>query len=458
MPAPVDAIGMRLVRAFVIVVAVSAVSPGLAAAKATVSPRHAAPGQEIRISAAAVMHGHLHAIVVVGHRGFRLPTRAAGRGTVEVRLPATLLTGRKRTVVARVTILAGHRMLCSGRFWITLQAAGKGRTPAQHPTTPTTTPAPSPPTTPIGSPTLTAGATTGPTLAWAPPALTDPTTIPLVSGEDPDVVDLNPEQDYVLQMPAGGIHGTVEINGGHNVVLIGGEITVPSTANQTDNGEDDTDTALYIRDATGTVHIEGVLIDADPDVEYDGIDVNAPQATVQIENVRVENVWGSENTEHADVIQTWGGVKDLRVDRLTANGDYQGLTIDPDLGPVGSAEIENVDLTDDPPPPALAATTIGGGYMIWLTSSDDTCDAPTTTFESVFIDNLTDRIADSNTMWPPSTGTSLPCAGTLSDGQMTWPDLPVTGAVTLGTPPGGPFVPSGVAGLSYQSPGYTPDP
>jgi hypothetical protein len=298
----------------------------------------------------------------------------------------------------------------------------------------------------------------GPTLAWAPPALVDPTTIQLVSGQDPDVVNLNPNKDYILHTPAGGIHGTVEINGGHNVILIGGVITVPSTANQTDNGQDNTDTALYIRGATGTVHVEGLLIDANHDVLYDGIDINAPQATVQIENVRAQNVWGSENTEHADVIQTWGGVKDLRVDRVTADGDYQGLTIDPDLGPIGSAQIENVDLTDDARPAALAATTVGGGYMIWLTSGDNTCNAGTTTFQNVYIDNLTDRIPDSNTVFPPSHGTTLACAGSLSGNQMTWPELPVTGTVIFGSPPDGSFVPSGLAGLGYRSPGYSSAP
>lgn len=449
---------MPLRRLVVCALALLGVLPGFAKAATSVHPRYAAAGQEVRISGAFSTRGRLHAIVALGHRRLRLPVRVARRGVVELRLPAALLTRSDHPVAARVTILAGGRTISFAGFWITRDTAAPARTP--HPTaTPTQfappiSTAPSATTT-IGLSTLTPGATTSRMLAWAPPALSDPTTIELASGEDPDIVNLNPQQDYVLRMPAGGIHGTVEINGGHNVVLIGGEITVPSTANQTDNGQDDTDTALYIRGATGTVHVEGVLIDADPDVQYDAVDINAPQATVHIENVRVEDVWGSENTEHADVIQTWGGVKDLRVDRLTANGDYQGLTIDPNLGSVGSAEIENVDLADDARPSALAATTVGGGYMIWLTSGDDTCNAPTTTFENVYLDNLTNRVPDTNTMYPPSTGTSLPCAGVLSGDQMTWPDLPITGVVTLGTPPGGSFVPPGVAGLSYQSPGYS---
>ena len=43
---------------------------------------------------------------------------------------------------------------------------------------------------------------------------------------------------------------------------------------------------LYLRDQTGTVHIEGLLIYGSDLSE--GIQINAPQATVQIVNVRVE--------------------------------------------------------------------------------------------------------------------------------------------------------------------------
>jgi hypothetical protein len=287
--------------------------------------------------------------------------------------------------------------------------------------------------------------------------LTDPRTIVLKSGLDPDYVGLPPDQDAILVVPSGGIHGTVEIDGGHNVVMIGGSITVPSTANQTDNGADDTDTGIYIRHSTGTVHIEGVSITGDPDTQFDGIDINAPDATVQLENIRVTNVWGSNTTEHADVVQTWGGVRALRIDRLSGDGDYQGLTVDPDLGPVGSVDLENVDLTYDPIPPALASITVGGGYMIWLTKGVDTCSAPSqTTLNNVYVYDESGRVPAGNTVWPPSVGTDLPCAGELSGTLATWNSLPVTGHANLTAPPGGPFVPAGVAGDSYHSPGYIP--
>lgn len=267
------------------------------------------------------------------------------------------------------------------------------------------------------------------------------------------MLNLSTSRDYIVKLPASGIHGTLEVNGGHNVVLTGGEITVPSSANQTDNGADDTDTALYIRAATGTVHIEGILIRADPDTQFDGIDVNAPEATVQVENVRMEDLYGSLTTEHADVIQTWGGAKALDVDNLTASGDYQGLTIDPSIGSLGSADIENVDITAEPRPAAPAENTVGGGIMLWLTAGTTTCQSSPVTLHNVYISDLTDRIEPVNTVWPsPSSG--LACDPTVTGNSVSWPALPVTGSVTLGASSQGPFVPEGVAGNSYSSPGY----
>jgi hypothetical protein len=308
------------------------------------------------------------------------------------------------------------------------------------------------------APTVTSPAPSAPEvqapLSWPPAALTTPTVVTVPSGRDPAVLRLNTSRDYIVQLPPEGIHGTVEINGGHNIVLDGGEITVPATANQTDNGADDTDTALYVRASTGTVHIEGVLIRGEPGVMFDGIDVNAPQATVQVENVRMEDVYGASTSEHADMIQTWGGVKELDVDGLTANGDYQGLTIAPALGAVETAHIEDVDMTAEAAPPSLAATAAGGGIMLWLTGKSS-CESATITLQDVYLANLTHRILSANTAWPsPLSG--LPC-DSVSDGTtITWPGLPVSGGVTIGTPPNGEFVPEGVAGEDYHSPGYRP--
>lgn len=292
-------------------------------------------------------------------------------------------------------------------------------------------------------------------LRWAPPRLTSPITITVRSGLDPDHLVLSTKRDYRLILPPTGLDGTLEIDGGHNVVLIGGSLTVPASANQSDNGADDTDTGLYIRATTGTVHIEGISITGAPLTQFDGIDINAPQATVQLENVRISNVWGSFTSEHADAVQTWGGVKSLEIDGLSASGDYQGLTIQPDLGPVGHVQVENTDLTLVPPPASLTARTVGGGYMMWLTSGVNTCTAPTSvTLTNVYIYDESTLVAPGATAWPGDSGNVLPCAGVVQNGRLSWPKLPVSGAISLKAPPNGPFVPADAAGSWYVSPGY----
>ncbi|HXP37672.1 MAG TPA: hypothetical protein VN817_07885 [Solirubrobacteraceae bacterium] len=304
----------------------------------------------------------------------------------------------------------------------------------------------------LGS-TATGLVTEGP-LKWAPPALSSPKIVSVPSGQDPYVLNLNTGQDYIVSLPTTGLHGTLEINGGHNVVLTGGEIIVPSSANQSDNGADGSDTALYVRGSTGVVHLEGLLLRGEANVQFDGIDVNAPEAVVQVENVRMSELYGSQTTEHADAIQTWGGAKALDIDRLTADGDYQGLTINPNNGnSVASSDIENVNLTVDPRPAALAESSVGGGIMLWLTTETSTCNTRPVKLSNVYIDNESGRVPSTETVWPSPTS-GLPCAAVISGGRASWPGLPVSGSVSLSAPPAGSFVPAGVAGLSYLSPGY----
>jgi hypothetical protein len=406
-------------------------------------------------------HRHLIAIALLRGRTVHLTRpRIHGRHAV-TRLTAHGLrkAGLQKTNArghARAELFAGRRRVATTHFAV----AGFGRPPvARRPTLPTktgtgtttgpTTTTPGPATgAPSPSP-----STTSP-LIWAPPTLINPITIKVQSGLDPEEIDLNPSLDYILRMPATAVSGTIEINGGHNVVLVGGEVTVPSTADQTDNGADGTDTAIYVRGSTGTVHIEGVQIDGQTNTMFDGIDVNAPQATVQVENVRMTGLWGSYSTEHADAIQTWGGVKDLEVDDLTVQGDYQGLSVSPDLGSVGSAQFDNIDLTAEPWPAALAAESSGGGTMIWLTRGSNTCTTTPMSFSNVYVDDATGgRVATGDTVWP-ATNSTLPCPAHQTGDRVSWPALPISGVVTLGVPPNGPFVPAGSAGIGYQSPGY----
>jgi hypothetical protein len=295
---------------------------------------------------------------------------------------------------------------------------------------------------------VTAKGTSRNPLKWPSPALRNP--IVLQAKPSGDHFQLSTARDYIIVVPRPRLLGTLWIEGGHNVVVVGGHITVPSWANQRDNGADDTDTGVYVDGASGTVHLEGLLIDAMPDVMFDAIDINAPRATVDIERVRVNALYGSDLTEHADAVQTWGGVRKLRIDELSVVGDYQGLTIDPALGPVGDEEVDRTDLTLQAVPPALRGTSVGGGHMLWLTRGANSCQSGHVRLSEVYLDDqISRKIRPGDTVWP-ARGSELPCRARVRAGRASWPPLPVSGFVTLAAPRGGPFVPTRLVGATYR--------
>jgi hypothetical protein len=300
-------------------------------------------------------------------------------------------------------------------------------------------------TPPLEVPPLPTQSSAGPQLRWAPPELVNPITIQLGNGYTH--TSLSPQRDYIVKLPPTDKLGGTWLDGGHNVVVIGGEITVPS-GTRPGSAYDAERNGIYIKDATGTVHIEGVRINGAPEVEFDGVDINAPQATVQLENMRIEGVRGRFSAFHGDVVQPWGGVADLRIDRMTASSNYQGLTLQQDLGPIGSAELSDVDLTGNTEGPLDK-----GGHLLWLTRGSGTCEAFPVSLSNVFVDPRPD-LTFATSVWP-AVNSRLPCDET-GISSAIWPTLPVAGSVTDGTPPTGPFVAPGVAGLGYVSPGYAP--
>jgi hypothetical protein len=278
-------------------------------------------------------------------------------------------------------------------------------------------------------------------LRWAPPTLVEPKTITLGTGYTHTVLATN--RDYIVKLPATKKVGGTWIDGGHNVVIVGGAVSIPASAG-TENGAERR--AFYIKGSTGTVHIEGVEIDNPSGTQFDGVAIAAPEATVQLENLRIVNLRGGLNSYHADVVQPWGGVKALRIDRLTGSSDYQGLTIPEDLGPIGSSAISNVNLT------ALSTpTTEKGGHMLWLTKGTQSCLSRPVSLSNVYLQPREGRSL-STSVWP-SSASSLSCAASGSS-LVSWPKLPVSGGVNLGTPAAGDYVPAGSVGLGYKTPGY----
>jgi hypothetical protein len=285
------------------------------------------------------------------------------------------------------------------------------------------------------SPSVTAAVTAAavsPKLRWPAPALTAPTTIAVAQGDQS--LTLDKTKDYILNL-GGAVHqGALWISGGRNVVVKGGTIALPASSTR--------NTAMSIANSVGTVHIEGVLFDGSAH-EMDAVQIAAPAATVQLEDIRAVGIAGTFATNHSDVVQPWGGVAKLRIDHLTADSNYQGLFTRPDQGAIGSVEIQNVDLAFN-----NAKATSSGGYLLWMTSD---CAMAPTTLSNVYI---TPRLGTSlgSAVWPATNDAS--CPSKLTGNTVSFPKLPVTGGVIGGAPPAGAFVPAGKAGTAYASPGY----
>ncbi|HBC89712.1 MAG TPA: hypothetical protein DCZ94_22460 [Lentisphaeria bacterium] len=279
-------------------------------------------------------------------------------------------------------------------------------------------------------------------LRWAPPKIENPITIELGEGFTQNRLDV--DKDYILKLPAKRKTGATVVVGGRNIVIMGGYITIPVMSDQKDDAYR---RALYFAKTVGTVHVEGVLIDNSGNSDFDGICINAPEAIVQIQNCRIIGLTGFYTGFHSDIVQPWGGVKELRIDRLTGSTNYQGLQLEPGLGPIGSAEISHADFK------FLPNSHQKTSYMIWLTKKDGSLAYPVS-FEDVYVIPREGQTAG-QTVWPH---VEMPqaVAAVQNGKEVSWPALKIIkGLVTEGTPPGGEFVPEGVAGLNYHSPGYT---
>jgi hypothetical protein len=263
------------------------------------------------------------------------------------------------------------------------------------------------------------------TLRWPRPTLVNPITVQLGTGYTHTT--LSTTRDYIVKLPSTQKRGGTWLDGGHNIAIVGGSVTIPSWVTQATTAQR---AAIYVKGATGTVHVQGVLIDGAGGAQLDGIDIDAPQATVQLEYDRIVNIRGGQASWHGDVTQPWGGVKALRIDHLTGSSNFQGLFLDPTMGPIGSVQLANVNLVATTTP-----TLDGGGDLLWLNSDSSTCAQYPVTLSNVW---LAPRPGWSlaGAVWPHIVATSGACLG-------------VTGSVQKGLPSSGSFVPSGSVGLGY---------
>lgn len=269
-----------------------------------------------------------------------------------------------------------------------------------------------------------------------PPQLENPTVVRLEA--EATVTRMDTSKDFLIVLPEGTKRGSTVLIGGRNVVLVGGAISVPKG--------DRMRRALYIKGATGTVHIEGVHFQLTGGAEADAIAIAAPQGTVQIENVRVDGVHGFLRSWHADVIQPWGGAKALLVDRLTAVTAYQGIQLTSLTAPIGRITISRTNIVGAGRQIWTSGRLGGnGGFLFWAQ-----CDLNArVTFDQFYVQPREERGARL-AVYPPA-NQSTACPSVLKGRHLSFPRLPrISGTITVGAPPGGDFVKPGSVGVGYR--------
>ena len=332
-------------------------------------------------------------------------------------------------------------------------------------------------------------------------------------------VRLDPDTDYRLAAEQ-AVSGPLELIGGRNIVWIAGEIVIPRS------GPADAPRraiGLTVRDGTESdaddrvVHLEGLFIGGSGLSE--GIDIDAPSAIVQIQNVHIDDVtfagaddrdgtgsYEGEGRNHPDVVQTYGGHRELRIDGLSAQSGYQGLflKIDHPDGRRGTVRLRNVHVE------AIEFTGVdgvdyaGNRMYFWdaATIGDQFVDTGTVWIEhhenAGKVAGIANPRPGSGAWWhgayrdqdsgelvlepPPGTAGPADAVERLRAGEpvvvprfdvdrhgpyLWWP-MPdsdrhsalldstgeAPGRLHLGTPPGGTYVPRSMVGLAYDSPGH----
>jgi hypothetical protein len=288
----------------------------------------------------------------------------------------------------------------------------------------------------------TPGAVSPTSLAWAPPALSNPVVITVTNANRR--LFLDNARDYRLNIVE-PLKRELWIEGGRNVVVVGGHITIDELGGAS-SYQDNTAIKVRFGDPAGTVHLEGLLIDG-PYVN-DGLGI-ATGRNVQIENVRVERVYDMIKDGHADCVQIQQGVGNLRMDRFTCSTQRQGIFLGDHTGPIRSADLRHVNM--------YAA---GGKHLFFQTTGT----------YPVALSDVWLAIAPGYTQWasfgywvyPQRDGRTYDGrvdrsrrAVVSRDGKRLWfIGSRISGVVRKSVPGATDFVPGGLAGMSYVSPGY----
>jgi hypothetical protein len=283
------------------------------------------------------------------------------------------------------------------------------------------------------------------TLTWAPPTGYQSYPVKNVSVSSSTQTISGGGGDMWVKLPSSPT-GPINLTSCRNVVIIGGQINIPAGS-----GPASPDIrGIYINGCTGTVHIEGVYINGDiATAEADGIAIQSPQAIVQVQNVRINKLYGGQDTaahNHSDIIQPWGGVKELRVDYLTGTSNFQGFQINDDTGHIGKVIIKNTNIGDSGVPPP----TSNGGYYFWLKCGTGT----TYSFSNVYMQPRSGRTLG-NSIYDSNSGA---CGLSATSSTASFSNNTVSGTIAYGKPAAGDFVPAGSVGIGYTAAGVAPAP
>ncbi len=254
-----------------------------------------------------------------------------------------------------------------------------------------------------------------------PPELTAPSTITV--SNDNSRLFLADGKDYVLKLPSSPLtaKGGLWVVGGRNVVIVGGEIA----ANEPIDSSSEISDAygLYLKNQTGTVHVEGLWIHGRGIGQAIVLD-EGEGATVQVVRCRLEPLQPVGRV-HTDAIQTFRGPFRLRLSNVTIKTAGVGLqTMPHQFGPIrlGSWEYRRVDIEQTTPDAyALWKAPHAGGY--WREVHED-----------FWVANLGYLASPDEQHWNPG-----------GPARVTGHEM------RIGRPPNGDFVPAASVGIGYGS-------
>ena len=288
---------------------------------------------------------------------------------------------------------------------------------------------------------------TAPKLRWPPPAQNDARIVEISSGffSSPEFGE---EEDVVVKLPGIAMRdgADVQINGGRHVRIIGGHM----------RGR------LMWRNGSGSLFVEGVLIDLNTVPNRDAITVSGASSSppdIYLQNIIVTGVQGTFAGVHADVFQAYGPIGRLRVHSMTADSNYQGFFIRPEFS-IAGATFSRVNMKFN-----KRGKPEGGTFLFWcrnMQGSPAKGDAfyPVEFGPEVYAEPNA-RAADWPAAFPPP-GILVPGkegrnfdGAVGADNSIGWPEHSgITGRVLLGPPKDGDMVKPTDIGANYRSPGY----